>query len=56
MMGLIDEWRKIYGEGSGYLLTLHVPVAFIKHKNELSRAMYRIGKKYRCNIKICSSH
>ena len=29
----------------GFMLALHVPASFAKHKNNLTRALYRIGKK-----------
>jgi hypothetical protein len=28
----------------GFMLALHVPASFAKHKNKLSRALYRAGK------------
>lgn len=27
------------------MLALHVPASFAKHKNKLTRALYRVGKK-----------
>jgi Short C-terminal domain len=29
----------------GFMIALHVPTYFAKHKNNLSRALYRAGKK-----------
>ena len=29
----------------GFMLALHVPASFAKHKNKLTRALYRVGKK-----------
>lgn len=38
------DWKKIFST-KGFMIALHVPTSFAKHKNDLSRALYRAGKK-----------
>jgi hypothetical protein len=38
------DWKNIFAT-KGFMIALHVPAAFAKHKNKLSRALYRAGKK-----------
>ena len=38
------DWKNIFAT-KGFMVALHVPAAFAKHKNNLSRALYRAGKK-----------
>jgi hypothetical protein len=38
------DWKNIFAT-KGFMVALHVPAAFAKHKNKLSRALYRAGKK-----------
>src|ERR671914_818284 len=37
------DWKNIFAT-KGFMVALHVPASFAKHKNKLSRALYRIGK------------
>ena len=37
------DWKKMFAT-KGFMLALHVPASFAKHKNKLSRALYRAGK------------
>jgi hypothetical protein len=37
------NWKKMFAT-KGFMLALHVPASFAKHKNKLSRALYRAGK------------
>ena len=37
------DWKNIFAT-KGFMLALHVPASFAKHKNKLSRALYRAGK------------
>jgi hypothetical protein len=39
------EWKSIFGGTQGFMIALHVPASFASHKNKLSRALYRVGKK-----------
>src|ERR671911_427651 len=38
------DWKNMFAT-KGFMIALHVPTSFAKHKNELSRALYRAGKK-----------
>lgn len=38
-----DDWRNMFA-AKGFMLALHVPTSFAKHKNKLTRELYRIGK------------
>jgi hypothetical protein len=38
-----SDWKKMFAT-KGFILALHVPASFAKHKNKLSRALYRVGK------------
>jgi hypothetical protein len=38
------EWKNMFA-AKGFMVALHVPTSFAKHKNDLSRALYRAGKK-----------
>jgi len=40
-----DTFREQFSKGSGWLITMHVPAAFAKDKNELMRAIKKAGKK-----------
>jgi len=37
------DWKNIFAN-KGFMVALHVPASFAKHKNKLSRALYRAGK------------
>jgi hypothetical protein len=37
------DWKNIFAN-KGFIVALHVPASFAKHKNKLSRAFYRAGK------------
>jgi hypothetical protein len=37
------DWKNMFAT-KGFMLALHVPASFAKHKNKLSRALYRAGK------------
>jgi hypothetical protein len=37
------DWKNMFAT-KGFMLALHVPASFAKHKNRLSRALYRAGK------------
>lgn len=37
------DWKKMFAT-KGFILALNVPASFAKHKNKLSRALYRAGK------------
>ena len=37
------DWKKMFAT-KGFMLALHVPASFAKHKNKLSRALYSAGK------------
>jgi hypothetical protein len=37
------DWKNMFAT-KGFMLALHVPASFAKHKNKLSRALYRVGK------------
>jgi hypothetical protein len=37
------DWKNIFAT-KGFMVALHVPASFAKHKNKLSRAFYRAGK------------
>ena len=37
------DWKTMFAT-KGFMLVLHVPASFAKHKNKLSRALYRAGK------------
>jgi hypothetical protein len=37
------DWKNIFAN-KGFMLALHVPASFAKHKNKLSRALYHAGK------------
>jgi hypothetical protein len=38
------DWKNMFAT-KGFMLALHVPASFAKHKNKLTRALYRVGKK-----------
>lgn len=38
------DWKNMFAT-KGFMVALHVPASFAKHKNKLSRALYRAGKK-----------
>ena len=38
-----DDWKNMFAT-KGFMLALHVPASFAKHKNKLTRALYRVGK------------
>lgn len=42
------DWKNIFAT-KGFMVALHVPASFAKHKNKLSRALYRAGKN--ANVK-----
>lgn len=37
------DWKNMFAT-KGFMVALHVPASFAKHKNKLSRAIYRAGK------------
>jgi hypothetical protein len=37
------DWKNLFAT-KGFMVALHVPASFAKHKNKLSRALYRAGK------------
>src|SRR5918992_2561431 len=37
------DWKNVFAT-KGFMIALHVPTSFAKHKNNLSRALYRVGK------------
>ena len=37
------DWKNMFAT-KGFMVALHVPASFAKHKNKLSRALYRAGK------------
>src|SRR5215207_11101420 len=37
------EWKNMFAT-KGFMLALHVPSSFARHKNRLTRALYRIGR------------
>jgi hypothetical protein len=37
------DWKNMFAT-KGFMIALHVPASFAKHKNKLSRALYRAGK------------
>ncbi|MDQ3727716.1 MAG: SHOCT domain-containing protein [Thermoproteota archaeon] len=37
------DWKNIFAT-KGFMVALHVPASFAKHKNKLTRALYRAGK------------
>jgi hypothetical protein len=39
-----QDWKNIFAT-KGFMLALHVPASFAKHKNKLTRALYRVGKQ-----------
>ncbi len=38
------DWKSMFAT-KGFVIALHVPASFAKHKNKLSRALYQAGKK-----------
>src|SRR5918999_431493 len=38
------DWKNMFAT-KGFMLALHVPASFAEHKNKLTRALYRVGKK-----------
>jgi hypothetical protein len=38
------DWKNMFAT-KGFMLALHVPASFAKHKNKLTRALYRSGKR-----------
>ncbi len=38
-----QDWKNMFAT-KGFMLALHVPASFAKHKNKLTRALYRVGK------------
>jgi hypothetical protein len=38
------DWKNMFAT-KGFMLAVHVPASFAKHKNKLTRALYRVGKK-----------
>lgn len=38
-----DDWKKMFGT-KGFLIAMHVPTTFVKDKNKITRALYRIAK------------
>jgi hypothetical protein len=44
------EWKSMYAT-KGFMLALHVPSSFVRYKNRLTRALYRIGRGGPLDIK-----
>ena len=44
------EWKNMFAT-KGFMLALHVPSSFARHKNRLTRALYRVGKSATIDIK-----
>ena len=44
------EWKNIFAT-KGFMLALHVPSSFARHKNRLTRALYRVGKSATIDVK-----
>src|ERR671911_2660773 len=44
------EWKNIFAT-KGFMLALHVPSSFARHKNRLTRALYRVGKSAIIDVK-----
>jgi hypothetical protein len=44
------DWKNMFGT-KGFMLALHVPASFVKDKNRLTRALYRISKNGVVDIK-----
>jgi hypothetical protein len=38
-----EDWKKMFGT-KGFLITMHVPISFVKDKNKITRALYHIAK------------
>ena len=38
-----DDWKKMFAT-KGFLIAMHVPTSFVKDKNKITRALYRISK------------
>ena len=38
-----DDWKKMFAT-KGFLIAMHVPTSFVKDKNKITRALYRIAK------------
>ena len=38
-----DDWKKMF-ETKGFLIAMHVPTAFVKDKNKITRTLYHIAK------------
>jgi len=38
-----DDWKGMFAT-KGFMLAMHVPASFAKHKSRLTRALYRVGK------------
>ncbi|MDW0150060.1 MAG: hypothetical protein QOK89_06725 [Nitrososphaeraceae archaeon] len=38
-----DDWKKMFAT-KGFLIAMHVPTSFVKDKNKIIRALYRIAK------------
>ncbi len=38
-----EDWKRMFAT-KGFMLAMHVPASFAKHKNRLTRALYRAGK------------
>ncbi len=38
-----DDWKGMFAT-KGFMFAMHVPASFAKHKNQLTRALYRAGK------------
>ena len=44
------EWKNMFAT-KGFMLALHVPSSFARHKNRLTRALYRVGKSATIDVK-----
>lgn len=44
------EWKNMFAT-KGLMLALHVPSSFARHKNRLTRALYRVGKSATIDVK-----
>lgn len=44
------EWKNMFAT-KGFMLALHVPSSFARHKNRLTRALYHVGKSPTIDVK-----
>jgi hypothetical protein len=44
------DWKNMFAT-KGFMLALHVPASFSKYKNEITRALYRLGRRESVDVK-----